>query len=102
MKISWFNKIISPELGGHISGYNMDDTSISKLNELYMTGLLADDGERKVLLISFDLLCLDEVFIQKIRRICGEILGMPQYRIMLTCTHTHVGPLTNTERKYDQ
>ena len=66
MKISWFNKIISPELGGHISGYKMDDTSISKLNDLYMTGLLVDDGERKVLLISFDLLCLDEIYIQKI------------------------------------
>ena len=39
MKISWFSKIISPELGGHISGYKMDDTSISKLNDLYMTGL---------------------------------------------------------------
>lgn len=101
MKISWFNKIISPELGGHISGYKMDDTSISKLNDLYMTGLLADDGERKVLLISFDLLCLDEVFIQKIRHTCGEILGMPQHHIMLTCTHTHGGPLTNTEPKYD-
>lgn len=101
MKISWFSKIISPELGGHISGYKMDDTSISKLNDLYMTGLLADDGESKVLLISFDLLCLDEVFIQKIRRTCGEILGMPQYHIMLTCTHTHGGPLTNTEPKYD-
>ena len=60
MKISWFNKIISPEVGVRISGYGMEDYSLAKLSDLYMTGLFADDGERKVLLISFDLQCFDE------------------------------------------
>ena len=101
MKISWFNRKISPEVGVRISGYAMEDFSVAKLSDLYMTGLLADDGERKVLLISFDLQCFDEAYIRKMRGVCGELLGIPQYHVMLTCTHTHGGPQTNAEAKYD-
>ena len=101
MKIAYFKRVISPEVGARLSGYQMEDVSFSKLDDLYMTGLLADDGERKVLLISFDLQCFDEAYIHKIRRECGELLGIPEYHVMLTCTHTHGGPQTNAEAMYD-
>ena len=55
MKISWFKRDITPEVGTRVSGYGMEDVSFSQWSELLMTGLLADDGENKVLLISFDL-----------------------------------------------
>ncbi len=97
MKISWFKTNISPEIGSCISGYCVGDVATSKLNDLFMTGLLADDGERKVLLISFDLLCLDRIYILKYRKLCGEILNIPPEAVMLTFTHTHGGPQTNTE-----
>ena len=79
----------------------MEDFSVSKLDDLYMTGLMADDGERRVLLISFDLQCLDEAFIRKMRGICGGLLQVPPHNVMLTCTHTHGGPQTNAEAMYD-
>ena len=101
MRIAWFKRIISPEIGARLSGYQMEDFSLSKLDDLYMTGMLADDGERRVLLISFDLQCFDEPYIHKIRSECGEILGIPEYHVMLTCTHTHGGPQTNAEARYD-
>ena len=68
MKLSYFKRVISPEVGARLSGYQMEDVSFSKLDDLYMTGFLADDGERKVLLISFDLQCFDEAYIRKIRQ----------------------------------
>ena len=101
MKISFFKKVISPEVGVRLSGYRMEDFSLSKLDDLFMTGLLVDDGERKVLLISLDLLCLNEAFIRKVRAKCGEILGVPEYHVMLTTTHTHGGPQVNTEPLFD-
>jgi hypothetical protein len=100
MKIAWFKQVISPEIGTKVSGYYMEDVSFSKWSDLFMTGLLADDGERKVLLVSFDLQCMDVEYILKFRKECGEILGIPPEAVMLTFTHTHGGPQTNTEAGY--
>ena len=92
MKIAWFKKIISPEIGVYIAGYNLKDKSVAKLDDLYMTGLCADDGENKILIVSFDLIGLDEFFTRDIRRACAEILGIEECAVMFSCTHTHTGP----------
>ena len=97
MKISWFKRDITPAVGTKISGYGMEDVSFSQWSALLMSGLLADDGERKVLLISFDLQCLDVEYIRKFRQLCGNILELPPESVMLTFTHTHGGPQTNCE-----
>ena len=76
MKISWFKRNITPEIGTRVSGYGMEDVTFSKWSDLLMTGLLADDGERKVLLISFDLQCMDIEYIYKFRKLCGDILAI--------------------------
>ena len=96
MKIAWFKKVISPEIGAHLAGYSLKDKSVAKLDDLYMTGLCADDGERKVLLVSFDLLGLDEGYTREIRRACAEILGIGECAVLFSCTHTHTGPETRT------
>ena len=100
MKISWFRQMISPEVGVRVAGYGMEDVSLSKWSDLYMTGLLMDDGTGKALLVSFDLQCLDVEYIRRFRKECGEILGIPPEAVMLTFTHTHGGPQTNTEAGY--
>ena len=100
MKISWFKRDITPEIGTKVSGYCMDDVSFSQWSELLMTGLLADDGENRVLLISFDLQCMDKEYIHKFRQMCGAILNIPPEAVMLTFTHTHGGPQTNCEAGY--
>lgn len=97
MKISWFKRDITPAVGTKVSGYGMEDVSFSQWSTLLMTGLLADDGENRVLLISFDLQCLDIEYIRKFRELCGGILQMPPEAVMLTFTHTHGGPQTNCE-----
>ena len=100
MKISWFKRDITPEIGTRVSGYGMEDVSFSQWSKLLMTGLLADDGENKVLLISFDLQCMDMAYICKFRQECGSILNIPPEAVMLTFTHTHGGPQTNCEAGY--
>lgn len=101
MKISWFKVNITPAIGTKVSGYGMEDVSFSVFKDLFMTGLLADDGQRKVLLVGFDLQCMDVEYIRKFRQLCGEILGMQPEAVMLTFTHTHGGPQTNCEAGFD-
>ncbi|MBQ7208709.1 MAG: hypothetical protein IJS01_13000 [Lentisphaeria bacterium] len=96
MKISWFKKVISPDVGAELAGYGPHDVSVTKLDDLYATGLLMDDGEKKVLLVSFDLLGLDASFIRGIRKFYAASLGMEENAVMLTCTHTHTGPHSRT------
>lgn len=96
MKIAWFKEIISPEIGAYIAGYSVNDKSVAKLDDLYMTGLCMDDGDNRILLVSFDLLGLDDWYIQKIRSRCAAILNLPESAVMFTCTHTHSGPETRS------
>ncbi len=96
MKISWFKRVISPEVGAYLAGYSIYDRSVSKLDDLYMTGLCMADGESRALLVSFDLLGLDGWYIRKLRKNCAELLGIAESAVLLTCTHTHSGPETRS------
>ena len=102
MKIAWFKKVISPEIGAYMAGYSLVDKSVAKLDDLYMTGLCADDGERKVLIVSFDLLGLDEWYIKEVRSACAKILGIEECAVLLSCTHTHTGPECRTMAKHPE
>ena len=98
MKIAWFRREISPEVGCYIAGYGTEDISVKKTDDLYMVGLCADDGENRVLIVSFDLIGLDEWYSRQLRRECAEILGTDPNAVLLTCTHNHTGPETRTNR----
>ena len=101
MKIAFFKKVISPEIGSLVAGYSMTDHSVMIEDDIFMTGLCCDDGENKILIISFDLQALDEWFIKEYRTACAEILGVPASAVMFTCTHNHSGPQTICEPRYE-
>ena len=96
MKIAFFKEKITPEIGAYLAGYGLNDKSVAILDDLYACGLYMDDGNKKALIISLDLLGLDEWFIKKCRKNISTILGIPEAAVMLTCTHTHTGPETRT------
>ena len=102
MKIADFKRIITPQIGCKLAGYDLNDVSNSIADDLYMTSLCVDDDKRKVLIISFDLLGLDGLYIQKMRRICADIIQVPEAHVMFTCTHTHSGPETRTMAAYPE
>ncbi|MBR2723778.1 MAG: hypothetical protein IKB77_05535 [Lentisphaeria bacterium] len=96
MKIANFKINISPEIGCSIAGYSLNDISVAKLDDLYACGLCVDDGQNKILIISFDLLGLDQEYIQEVRQECANILKVRTSDVLLTCTHTHTGPDSRT------
>lgn len=95
-RAAWTKEIISPDVGTLIAGYGTNDVSIAKFDDLMMTAVAFDDGENRVLLVSFDLLGLDPAIIKRIRLDAAKTLDIPEANVMLSCTHTHGGPSTRT------
>ena len=92
MKIAWFKKVITPELGTLIAGYTAGDVSVAKLDDLMATGLCLDDGRSRSLLVSLDLLALDGWYIRSLREKCAALLNTRPEQILFSCTHNHSGP----------
>lgn len=93
MKIAFFERIISPEVGVDLGGYGIGVTSIAKHDDIYVTGLCLDDGNKRALLLSFDLLGMEGKYNRKVRQGCADALGIDLDDVILSCTHTHNGPV---------
>jgi len=61
---------------------------------LFARALALDTGGQQVMLITCDLLALDAPFVSAARAAIWDATGMPENKIMITCTHTHSGPAT--------
>lgn len=96
MKISYAEKVISPKVGTKVAGYGIDDVSVAKLDDLYLSALALDNGQKKIVIISYDLLGLDEKWIKAVRAEAAAVFGGEESDCILSCTHTHSGPNTRT------
>ena len=92
MKVASFKKVITCQVGDDLAGYGAGITSEAFHDDLYMRGICMDDGTQKAVMISFDLLGLDQDEDETIRRIFREETGIPEENVVLSCTHTHSGP----------
>ena len=99
VKAAWFRKAISCDVGATLAGYGNNDVSVGKLDDLEMNGLCVDDGRDKVLIISFDLLGLDNGTVKYVRSVASKALGMKEVNVLVSCTHTHGGPHTGMYKK---
>ena len=102
MKIAFTEKIISPPVGTRVAGYGPDDPSVAKLDDLYLSLLLLDDGRKTVMIASFDLLGLNENWIKQLRGEAVALFGGDEGDFILSCTHTHSGPNTRSLAGYPQ
>lgn len=96
MKLASFSEIITPEVGITLAGYGPDQASVAIHDDLTLQGVCLDDGEKKVLLLSYDLLGMDHCVVEEIRKRCAVLLGGSQAHVLISCTHTHGGPHTRT------
>jgi len=96
MRIKTITRKITPEVGVKLAGYGPDDVSVAIHDDLLISGMLFDDGAKRALLLSYDLLGIDACNIQRIRQACAAKTALQPGDIVLTCTHTHAGPHTRT------
>ena len=94
MKIASFKKVITCQIGDDLGGYGNGITSVAIHDELFLRGLCMDDGEKRVLMLSYDLIAIDLPDLQKIRVIAKEELKLEPADVVISCTHNHSGPQT--------
>jgi len=96
MKLASFSTVITPAVGTTLAGYGPYDVSEAVHDDLTLQGFCLDDGSKKVLLLSYDLLGMDHAVIEEIRRGCASLLGSEPADVLVSCTHTHGGPHTRS------
>ncbi len=88
-------KVITPEVGGRLYGYNDSTFSESVHDDLTATAFYFTDGNTKALMISATVCLIGTELAAEIRTRLSESCGVPYENCMLCATHTHSGPCTN-------
>jgi len=86
---------ITPEGSVALAGFKArQGLSQGVHDRLYVSTLLLDNGEKKLAIISGDIIGLDSDFVAEARDLIAGKINIPAGNVMITATHTHSGPLT--------
>ena len=92
-KAGFYASDITPPAGIHLAGFALRRQGcLGVLDRLYARALCLDDGHRRCLLISCDVLGFDAHDAEAIRAALSRKTGIPVSHILLAATHTHSGP----------
>ena len=89
-------EIITPKLGGYFLGYGSKKVSDSVHDDLTVTAITFSYGKLRSMLVSVCLCLVNNELSDKIRFECGKAAGVPASNVILSCTHTHSGPYTES------
>lgn len=97
LKLGVARRIITPQIGGQLYGYDPDVRSKSLNDDLTVTAFYFEQGELKALMISATVCLIQTEFAESILSAIEENFGIPKTNILLSATHTHSGPNTAGE-----
>lgn len=91
----------TPPIGVELAGYGpgRDRFSTGIHDHLMGQALVLDDGQRRIALVTSDLLGISPDFAAAVRREAETRTGIPAGNIMVTATHTHTAPTTGPTRE---
>lgn len=95
MKAGFGKVCITPPVGFSLVGYFFDRRSEGILDDLYASSFIIDDGENLFIVVSCDLIWIDEKIVEKVRKILIKDLKIKPGNLIIHATHTHTGPLTS-------
>lgn len=84
---------ITPPLGITLAGYFETRYADGILDPLCATAVAFDDGERRAVVMSVDIIGLNKVFMKRIKDHMAKTCGLPAEAIFIHCTHIHTGPI---------
>lgn len=84
---------ITPQIGIHMSGWAGERYSNTIHQPLTCRVFYLQQGDSIAALVSLDLLGIENKFADEIRKEVERQLGIVAGHIMLSCTHTHSGPI---------
>ena len=87
---------ITPWEGVEMAGYpHCPRPNVGAHDPLYASALYLDNGDKKIVWVTLDILYFGKVFTRQIRE------KFPEYTLMLTTSHTHSGPWAATPEAYE-
>ena len=84
---------ITPTLGTKIEGYFEERISKDIHDELHDKALVLYDGETKIAIVVCDLVGISRRYIDRAKEIILKQCGIPPKNVLISCTHTHTGPV---------
>ncbi|MGC9031740.1 MAG: hypothetical protein ACP5H7_03200, partial [Minisyncoccia bacterium] len=95
-KIGTFKEKLEIKTGIRLSGYPNTEKRLCKgsKNDIEVNGLILNNGFSNGILISIDIIGIELSFTNKIREKIEKEFKIPFDNIILSCTHTHSGPVT--------
>ena len=93
LKAGIAREIITPKVGGQLSGYAAGKPSTVVHDDLTVTALAVEYEKTKAVIISAAILYFSNDLAAKVRALCGEAAGVPAANVILNCSHTHSGPV---------
>lgn len=86
---------ITPPPGVWMGGYGYRSSGCTGVHdELFARALVLDDGVTPLAIVSLDLVGLEAEHATRIRQAISDATRIPATSVMVNCSHTHGGPLT--------
>ena len=98
MKTGFARAKVTPWNGINISGYYETRTVKGVLDDLYVSAVAFDDGEKKAVIVTADVLMLSKEQCNIHKAEISRRTGIAPEAIFINCSHTHTGPFLNGER----
>lgn len=102
MKTGFARASVTPWNGISISGYYETRKVKGVLDDLYISATAFDDGERRAVIVTADVLYLSKKQCDAHKAQIGKRIGLPPEAIFINCSHTHTGPFLNGARFGDK
>lgn len=93
LKLGAAREIITPELGGLFAGYDSPLPSTGVYDDLTATVFALEFEETRVLMVCLTLAMTDKEQTSQLQDICAKAANVPSDNVIISCTHTHSGPL---------
>ena len=91
MRVAFYEKDITPPLGGYLAGYFINYAADDVLDPLYVHAAVIDNGDTTVAVITMDSCFLADDMHDAVTKRITEYTGIPARNVMLTVNHTHKG-----------
>lgn len=86
---------ITPPVGSRLNGFIARNSASTGIDlPLAARALWLEEADTRALFVGLDLLAIEPAFADAAVSRLATTLGLPEEAIVLTCTHTHSGPMT--------
>jgi len=88
---------VTPPLGTHMRGYFEERTASTVHDPLYVRSFALEDNGNAVAVAVCDIIGIDRKYLDQTKARIAETTGLQPNQVIISCTHTHTGPLTGDD-----